>query len=378
MAKIGFFVSEFPFSIEKYIIDEIDTLNSIGIQPFILSDRKFPVKKYSHIEIEPSLSVWQSLKSLNGLVEESDFLKALKRSSRIFEDESTFAMATKASMIIKSKKIEILNAYSSKTYNIAMVSSWITRVPFGISIFTPDHFKNVPEIETILKEASFIVVYSDKIFKDLKRIGFFDTDKVLRVFPGLNPPEFTSKRDGKICLVEDKNNIIDKVLKIFPPEKIILVKGEKVFNMKGEVENVENTDLSKLIENFELILYSSFPSFDNMFSFSNRLLRKALYYGVPILIFGNLKGDENNIEKLLKNFLKPEEQLESVLQRITNDEKFRKKLVSEGKEIASALFDLQCNANLLKGLFERVLVENYQTNSMDRWLKRGRKLPRKD
>lgn len=378
MAKIGFFVSEFPFSIEKYIIEEIDTLNTIGIQPFILSDRKFPIKKFSHTEIKPSLSVWQSLKSLNGLVEESDFLKALKRSARIFEDESIFANATKASMIIKSKKIEILNAYSPKTYHVAMVSSWITRVPFGISIFTPDYLKNVQEVETILKEASFIVVYSDKILKDLKRIGFFDTDKVLRVFPGINPPEFSSKRDGKICLVEDRNNVIDRVLKIFPPEKIILVKGEKVFNMKGEAKNLENTDLSKLIENLELIAYSYFPSFNNMFSFDNRLLRKAFCYGVPVLIFENLKGEVNNIEKLLKNFLKPEEQLETILQRITTDEKFRKKIISEGKEIASALFDLQSNANLLKGLFERILVESTETNSMDRWLKRGRQLPRKN
>ncbi len=378
MTKIGFFVSELPFSIERYIIDEIDSLNSTGIQPLILSDKKFHLKKYYNAEIEPSLSVWQSLKSLNGIVEESDFLKALKRSAQLFEDESVFAMAARASMIIKSKKIDILNVYSPKAYHVAMVSSWITKTPFGISILKPEYLVTVPEIETVLKETSFIVVYSDRIIRDLKDRGFFDTDKVLRVFPGLNPSESSSKKEGKICLVEGENNLIDKALKIFPPEKMVLVKGESVFNMKGEIKNVERTDLKKFVENLELIVYSYLPSFDNMFSLENRLLRKALYYGVPVLIFRNSKEQGNNVEKLLKNFLKQEEQWETIIQRVMNDEKFRKKLISEGKEIASALFDLQRNTSLLKGLFERILVEKNETNSMDRWLKRGRKLPRKN
>jgi len=378
MGKIGFFVSEFPFPIEKYIIEEIDSLNSIGVEPFILSDKKIHLKKYYHAEIEPSLSVWQSLKSLNGLVEESDFLRALKKSAQIFEDESVFAMATKASMIIKAKKIEILNAYSPKAYHVAMVSSWITKVPFGISILSPEHIVNVPEIETLLKETSFIVAYSDRIIKDLKGLGFFDTDKVLRVFPGLKSSESTSKRNEKICLVERENNLIDKLIKIFPPENIILVRGEKAFDHKGEIENFGSTDLSKFIENLELVLYSYLPSFDNMFSLENRVLRKALYYGVPVLIFGSSKGDGNNVEKLFKNFLKQEGQLETTISKLINDEKFRKKVISEGKEIASALFDLQRNTSLLNGLFGRILVEKTETSSMDRWLKRGRKLPRKN
>ncbi len=377
MGKIGFFLSEFSFPIEKYIIEEIDSLNSIGVEPFILSDKKIRLKKYYHTEIEPSLSVWQSLKSLNGLVEEGDFLKALKRSAQIFEDEAVFAMATKASMIIKGKKIEILNAYSPKAYHVAMVSSWITKVPFGISILSPEHL-NVPEIETILKETSFIVAYSDRIVKDLKGLGFFDTDKVLRVFPSLKPPETISKRNEKVCLVERENGLIDKVIRIFPPEKIILVRGEKAFDKKGEIGNFEKIDLSKIVENLELILYSYLPSFDNMFSLENRLLRKALHYDVPVLIFGSSKGDGNNVEKLFKNFLKQEEQLETIISKVINDEKFRKKVISEGKEIASALFDLKRNTSLLKGLFERILIEKNETNSMDRWLKRGRKLPRKN
>lgn len=378
MGKIGFFVSEFPFPIEKYIIEEIDSLNSIGVEPFILSDKKTHLKKYYHAEIEPSLSVWQSLKSLNGLVEESDFLRAFKKSAQIFEDESVFAMATKASMIIKGKKIEILNAYSPKAYHVAMVSSWITKVPFGISILSPEHIVNVPEIETILKETSFIIAYSDRIIKDLKGLGFFDTDKVLRVFPGLKSSENTSTRKEKVCLVERENNLIDKVIKIFPPENIILVRGEKAFDGKGEIENFGRTDLSKFIENLEIVLYSYLPSFDNMFSLENRVLRKALYYGVPVLIFGSSKGDGNNVEKLFKNFLKQEEQLETTISKVISDEKFRRKVISEGKEIASALFDLQRNTSLLKGLFGRILVEKTETSSMDRWLKRGRKLPRKN
>lgn len=378
MSKIGFLVSEFPFPVEKYIMEEIDSLSSIGVEPFILSDKKIHLKKYCHAEIEPSVSVWQSLKYLNGLVEESDFLKALKRSAQIFEDESVFSMATKASMIIKGKKIEILNAYSPKAFHVAMVSSWITKVPFGISILSPEYLVNVPEIETLLKEASFIVAYSNRIIKDLKGLGFFDTDKVLRVFPGLKPPETISKRREKVCLVERENYLIDKVLRIFPIEKIILIKGEKAFDEKGEIENFGRIDLSKLVENFELILYPHLPSFDNMFSLENRLLRNALYYGIPVLIFGSSKGDGNNIEKLFKNFLKQEEQLETIISKVINDEKLRKKVISEGKEIALALFDLQRNTSLLKGLFERIIVEKNETNSMDRWLKRGRKLPRKN
>ncbi len=377
MSNIGFFVGKFPFSIEKYIIDEIDALNSIGVNPFILSLKKIPLKKYFHADIEPTLSVWESLKSLNGLVEESDFLKALKRSAQIFDNESIFAMATKASMIIKSKKIEILNAYSPESYHVAMVSSWITKIPFGISILKPEYLFNVPKIETVLKESSFIVVYSDKVIKDLKSIGFFDTDKVLRVFPGLNPSETTSFKKEKICLVDKESNLIERIIKILPPENIILVKKENVFDINGKIENIENTDLTGFVENLMLLIYSSLPSFDNMFTFENRIFRKALFYGVPVLIFGNLKRNGNNIEKLLKDFLKPEEQLESIIQKLFDDEKFKKKIISEGKEIASALFDLQRNTSLLKGLFERILVEKKETSSMDKWLKRGRKLPRK-
>lgn len=377
MVKIGFLVSELPFPIEKYIMEEIDSLSSIGVEPFILSDKKIHLKKHCHAEMETSLSVWQSLKYLNGLVEESDFLKALKRSAQIFEDESVFAMATKASMIIKEKKIEILNAYSPKAYHVAMVSSWITKVPFGISVLSPEYLVSVPETETLLRETSFMVAYSDRIIKDLKGLGFFDTDKVLRVFPGLKPPETISKRREKVCLVERENHLIDRVIKIFPPEKIILIKGEKAFDEKGEIENFGRIDLSKLVGNFELILYPYLPSFDNMFSLENRLLRNALYYGIPVLIFESSKGEGNNIEKLFKNFLHKKEQLETIISRVIDDERFRKKIISEGKEIASALFDFQRNISLLKGLFERILVEKNGTNSMDRWLKRGRKLPRK-
>lgn len=379
MGKIGFFLSEFPLSIEKYITEEIEFLSSIGVQPFILSHGMSRIKKYYHAEIEPVLSVWQSLKSLNGIVEESDFLKALKRSAQLFEDESVFAMATKASMIIKTKKIEILNAYSPKSYHVAMISSWITKIPFGISIFTPEELGKVKDIETVLKEAYFIVVYSDKILKDLKNMGFFDTDKVLRIFPGVGYKEFLPKEEvEKICLVDEGEKLIDRVMRVFPPERIVFIKNGKIITMRGEFESIEKENLSKFIGNLGLILFSKIPSFDNLFSLENRLLRKALYLGVPILIFGNLNKEGNNIEKLLKNFLYPEEQLEIILTKLMKDEKFRKRLISEGKEIASALFDLERNATLLKGLFERILIESSETNSMDRWLKRGRKLPRKN
>lgn len=379
MAKIGFFLNEFPFPIEKYIIEEIECLSSLGLQPFILSDGTFPIKKFSYTVIEPSISVWQSLKSLNGIIEESDFLKALKRSAQIFENESVFAMATKASMVIKTKKIEILNACSPESYHVAMVSSWITKIPFGISIFSPEEIGKTKEIETILKEASFIVVYSDRIIRDLKSIGFFDTDKVLRIFPGVGyAGSFSKEEDGRICLVDERDMLIDRVMKVFPPERIILLKNGKIFDMKGEAGSLEEKNLSQFIGNLEFILFSRIPSFDNMFSLENRLLRKALYYGVPVLIFGNLKADANNFGKLLKNFLHPEEELETILTKLIKDEKLRKKLVSEEKEIASALFDLQRNATLLKGLFERILLESRETKSMDRWLKRERKLPRKN
>jgi hypothetical protein len=377
MVKVGFFVGEFPFSIEKYITDEIDSLSSIGIQPFIFYERKCPLKKYSHFEIESDISIWKSLKSLNGLFEESNFLKALKKSAEIFDDESVFAMATKASMIVKNKKIEILNGYSPKFYNVAMITSWITNIPFGISILTPEHLSNTRETEIILKEASFVVVYSDRILKDLKELGFFDTDKVLRVFPGFTPLESSIKKSGKVCLVYYRRDLIEKILKIYPPEKILLVQEEKVFNIKGEIEKIEKSDLSNFIGNLELIVYSNLPPMDNMFRLENRLLRKALFYGIPVLIFGSFK-EGNNIEKILKNFIRSEVNFESVLLKVIEDEKFRKKIISEGKEIASALFDLQRNANLLKGLFERTLIEKNENNSMDRWLKRGRKLPRKN
>lgn len=378
MGKIGFFLSEFPFPIEKYIMEEIEYLSSVGVQPFILSNGMSPIKKYSYAEIEPSLSVWQSLKSLNGIVEESDFLKALKRSAQLFEDESVFAMATKASMIIKNKKIEILHAYSPESYHVAMISSWITKIPFGISIFAPEELGKLKNIETVLKDASFIIVYSDKILKDLKNIGFFDTDKVLRIFPGVGYKESLSRdENGKICLVDKKEKIIDRVIRVFPPERIIFIKSGKIITMRGETESIEKEDMRKFIRSFELVLFSMIPSFDNLFSVENRLLRKALFYGVPVLIFGNVNNDGNNMGKLLKDFLYPEEQLETILTKFIKDEKFKRRLISDGKEIASALFDLERNATLLKGLFERILVESRETNSMDRWLKRGRKLPRK-
>ncbi len=378
MAKIGFFIGDLSFGVNKYIVEEIDCLNSLGIQPFIFSDKKFSLKKYFHTELESSLSVWQSLKSLNGIVEESDFLKALKRSAHIFEDETIFATATKASMVIKNKKLEIINAYSPQTYYVAMVCFWITRVPFGISILTPEILRNVQGIETLLKEASFIVVYSDAILKDLKSLGYFDTDKVLRVFPGLNPSFLPLKEKRKICIVGEENRVIQRVSSILQGRERVLAKENHFYDMQGKtIKNFDKEDGDSGIENFEIIVYSSFPSLENMFSLENRLLRKALYYGIPVLILGNFKGGENNVGKLLRNFVKSEEQFEEFLLKLINEEKLREKFIAEGKEIASALFDLQRNSTLLKGLFEKVLLEKIETHSMDKWLKRSRKLPRK-
>ncbi|MGQ9617428.1 MAG: hypothetical protein ACUVUG_00530 [Candidatus Aminicenantia bacterium] len=377
MAKIGFFVGEFTFPVERYIIEEIEALDSSGVQPFIFSDKKFPLKKYSYTELEPSVSVWQSLKSLNGLVEGSHFFRALKRSAHTFDNESVFSMATKASTIIKSKKVEILNAYSPLSYSIAMVSSWITKIPFGVSILSPDFLKRAPGIETVLKEAEFIIVYSDRIIKNLENIGCFDRDKILRIFPGLNPYTFSKPKDLKICVVGEGINVIEKISRILPERKIVQIKEDYFFDGKERVAKLsEEKDVLKVIGSLELIVFSLDFSFDDMFSLENRLLRKALYYGIPFIILGKIK-EGDNIGKLLKNFIKTEEQFEGFLKRFIDEEKTKEEMISNGKEIAKALFDLRRNTTLIKGLLERVMVEKTEINSIDKWLKRGRKLPQK-
>lgn len=50
-----------------------------------------------------------------------------------------------------------------------------------------------------------------------------------------------------------------------------------------------------------------------MFTVDSRLLRKAFCYGVSVVFFGSLREEINNIEKLLKKFLRAEEQLETIL-----------------------------------------------------------------